>query len=111
MNWNRAVLRNAGHDIDYLAIHHYYGRREAAGDPSNLMARPLFYECFYREVEKLLRESAPDRHIKLAINEWGLDLPTKRQYSMESALYAARLMNVFERSGDIVRDERRFRSR
>lgn len=102
MNWNRVVLRTVGHDIDYLAIHHYYGRREAAGDPSNLMARPLFYERFYREVEKLLRETTPDRHTRLAINEWGLDLPTERQYSMESALYAARLMNVFERSGDVV---------
>ena len=102
MNWNRTVLRAAGQNIDYLAIHHYYGRREAAGDPLNLMARPLFFERFYREVEQMLRELAPSRNIKLAINEWGLDLPTERQYSMESALYAARLMNVFERSGEIV---------
>ncbi len=102
MNWNRTVLRAAGQNIDYLAIHHYYGRREAAGDPLNLMARPLFFERFYGEVAQMLRELAPDRHIKLAINEWGLDLPTERQYSMESALYAARLMNVFERSGEIV---------
>ena len=29
MNWNRTVLRAAGSKIDYLAIHHYYGRREA----------------------------------------------------------------------------------
>ena len=29
-------------------------------------------------------------------------LPLPRQHSMESALYAARLMNVFERSGDLV---------
>src|SRR6266542_1409289 len=28
MNWNRTVLRAAGENIDYLAIHHYYGRRE-----------------------------------------------------------------------------------
>ena len=102
MNWNRTLLSTAGQNIDYLAIHHYYGRREAAGDPLNLMARPLFFERFYREVDKLLRELTPDRHIKLAINEWGLDLPTERQYSLESALYAARLMNVFERSGDVV---------
>jgi alpha-N-arabinofuranosidase len=102
MNWNRTVLRVAGHNIDYLAIHHYYGRREAVGDPLNLMARPLFFERFYREVSKLLREVTPDRRIKLAINEWGLDLPTERQYSLESALYAARLMNVFERSGEVV---------
>jgi alpha-N-arabinofuranosidase len=40
--------------------------------------------------------------VKLAINEWGLDLENERQYSVESALYGARLMNVFERSGEIV---------
>lgn len=102
MNWNRTVLRAAGENIDYLAIHHYYGRREMAGDPLNLMARPLFLERFYGEVEQLLRELAPGGRIKLAINEWGLDLPVERQYSMESALYGARLMNVFERRGDLV---------
>ena len=102
MNWNRTVLRAAGENIDYLAIHHYYGRKEMAGDPLNLMARPLFLERFYLEVEQLLREIVPGARIKLAINEWGLDLPSVRQYSMESALYGARLMNVFERRGDLV---------
>ena len=29
MNWNRTVLRAAGENIDYLAIHHYYGRHES----------------------------------------------------------------------------------
>jgi alpha-L-arabinofuranosidase len=102
MNWNRTVLRLAGPRIDYLAIHHYYGRNEMKGDALNLMARPLFYERFYKEVAGLLREVVPGREIKLAINEWGLDLPMPRQYSMEAALYAARLMNVFERTGDLV---------
>lgn len=102
MNWNRTVLRAAGQNIDYLAIHHYYGRSEMAGDPLNLMARPLFLERFYGQVDQLLREIVPGRPIKLAINEWGLDLPVERQYSMESALYGARLMNVFERRGDVV---------
>ena len=102
MKWNRTVLRAAGASIDYLAIHHYYGRREAANDPLNLMARPLFFERFYREVAQLLRELTLDGRVKLAINEWGLDLPTERQYSMESALYGARLMNVFERMGQLV---------
>jgi alpha-N-arabinofuranosidase len=102
MNWNRTVLREAGRNIDYLAIHHYYGRRELRGDPGNLMARPLFFERFYTQVQQLLRELGLSGRIKLAINEWGLDLPSARQYSMESALYGARLMNVFERSGEIV---------
>jgi alpha-N-arabinofuranosidase len=102
MKWNRTVLREAGRNIDYLAIHHYYGRREMQGNSSNLMARPLFFERFYREVQQLLSEFALADRVKLAINEWGLDLPSERQYSMESALYGARLMNVFERSGEIV---------
>jgi alpha-N-arabinofuranosidase len=103
MEWNRTVLRNARENIDYLAIHHYYGRKEMGGDRLNLMARPLFYEGFYRTVRDLILQIAPQqRPIKLAINEWGLDLPEDQQYSMMSALYGARLLNVFERSGDIV---------
>jgi alpha-N-arabinofuranosidase len=102
MNWNRTVLREAGRNIDYLAIHHYYGRREMQGDPLNLMARPLFFERFYTRVEQLLDELGLNDRVKLAINEWGLDLPSERQYSIEAALYGARLMNVFERSGEIV---------
>jgi alpha-N-arabinofuranosidase len=102
MDWNRTVLRIAGANIDYLAIHHYYGRNEMAGDPLNLMARPLFYERFYGKVDQLIRQLVPKRSIKLAINEWGLGLPEGRLYSMESALYGARLMNVFERANDLV---------
>ncbi|HWF87286.1 MAG TPA: alpha-L-arabinofuranosidase C-terminal domain-containing protein, partial [Pyrinomonadaceae bacterium] len=102
MNWNRTVLREAGANIDYLAIHHYYGRHEMRNDPANLMARPLFYERFYREVGQLLHELGLEGRVKLAINEWGLDLPEEQQYSMDAALYAARLMNVFERSGELV---------
>jgi alpha-N-arabinofuranosidase len=68
------------------------------GDARNLMARPLYYERFYREVGTLIDEEARGRPIRLSINEWGLDLPETRQHSMEAALYGARLMQVFERS-------------
>src|SRR2546428_7173544 len=70
--------------------------------PSTLMARPLFYERFYQQLAAVLRELVPGRDVKLAINEWNTSLPVPRQHSMESALYAARLMNVFERSGELV---------
>jgi alpha-N-arabinofuranosidase len=103
MKWNRTVLSAAGENIDYLAIHHYYGRHEAGNDTSKLLARPLFFERFYQDVAKLLRELGLAGRVKLAINEWGLDLPLERQYSIEAALYGARLMNVFERSGDLVK--------
>lgn len=102
MKWNRTVLRDAGSSLDYLAIHHYYGRHEMAGDLRNLMARPLFFERFYEQMSQLIRELSPQRDIKLAINEWGLDLPLEQQYSMLSALYGARLMNVFERTNGLV---------
>jgi len=101
MNWNRIVLQTSGSHIDYLAVHHYYGSTEMQGDPLNLMAHPLFYERFYKQVQDLIHTAAPGRDIKLSINEWNTALPLPRQHSMESALYAARLMNVFERS-DIV---------
>lgn len=102
MAWNRTVLRRVGRHIDYLAIHHYYGRKPMAGDVRNLMARPLFYERFYARVAALLAAEVPDRTIRLAINEWGLDVPESLQYSMYAALYGARLMNVFERSSPLV---------
>jgi alpha-L-arabinofuranosidase len=102
MKWNRVVLGRAGRHIDYLAIHHYYGGRGAEREYENLMARPLFYERFYREVARAIAELAPGRDIKLIVNEWNTSLPVPRQHSMESALYGARLMNVFERSGNLV---------
>jgi alpha-N-arabinofuranosidase len=102
LDWNRTVLTIAGNNIDYLAVHHYYGEREMKGDIHNLSAHPLRYEGFYRQMQQMIHELVPGRDIKLAINEWNTSLPLPRQHSMESALYAARLMNVFERSGDLV---------
>jgi alpha-N-arabinofuranosidase len=102
LRWNRTVLREAGANIDYLAVHHYYGfPAEISADPLNLMARPLGYERFYGEMRRLIAELVPNRDVRLAINEWNTTLPMARQHSMESALYAARLMNVFERT-DLV---------
>jgi alpha-N-arabinofuranosidase len=101
LNWDRTVLRIAGANMDYLAIHHYYGSAEMDNDARNLMAHPLHYEPFYRQVQQLIHELAPGREIKLSINEWNTSLPLPRQHSMESALYAARLMNIFERN-DVI---------
>src|SRR4030095_11892624 len=55
MDWNRTVVSNAGSVIDYLAIHHYYGRREMQGAAANLVAHPLFYQEFYEKVAALLK--------------------------------------------------------
>jgi alpha-L-arabinofuranosidase len=102
MRWNRTVLKLAGNKIDYLAIHHYYGEGEMKGDRNNLRAHPLRYERFYPELSKAITELVPGHEIKLAINEWNTGLPLPDQHSMTSGIYAARLLNVFERSGDLV---------
>lgn len=102
VEWNRTVLKIAGRNIDYLAVHHYYGASNMKDDSNNLQAHPLHYERFYQETQRMIRQLMPGRDIKLAINEWNTTLPLPRQHSIESALYAARLMNVFERSGDLV---------
>jgi alpha-N-arabinofuranosidase len=103
LDWERTVLQTAGRNMDLLAIHHYYGIDEMKGDEHNLMAHPLAYERFYGKLDAMARELVPHHRIGLVINEWNTVLPTARQHSMESALYGARLMNVFERCGDFVR--------
>jgi alpha-L-arabinofuranosidase len=102
MAWNRTVARLATEPLDYLAVHHYYSGSDMAGDLRNLVARPLHYERWYGELDTVLREVLPGERPQLAINEWGLDLPESQQYSILAALYAARLMNVFERRSDLV---------
>ncbi len=100
--WNRIVLSQVGNQMDYLAIHHYFGGDSLQRDIHNLVARPLHFERFYEQVAAQIRELVPNHPVRLAINEWGLDLAEARQYSMDAALYGARLMNVFERSAPLV---------
>lgn len=102
LEWNRTVLTIAGKNIDYLSVHHYYGPAEMKGDANNLRARPLHYEQFYRQLQQIIRELVPGRNIKLAVNEWNTTFSLPQQHSMQSAVYAGRLMNVFERTGDVV---------
>ncbi len=61
MAWNDTVLRVARERLDYLAIHHYYSHRDMDGDLGNLMARPLYYDRLYGEIDAALRRLAPDR--------------------------------------------------
>ena len=102
MAWNRSLLSIAAKNIDYLAIHHYYGGRGLQGDPANLLAHPLSYDPFYADLRQVLRQYAPDDHIRLTVNEWNTALPMPTQHTMLSALYAARMLNGFERSGDVI---------
>ena len=103
LEWNRAVLEAIGNDIDMLAIHHYRPKPDDPPDFGSLMARPLRYERLYREIRDQIRELVPEGDVGVALNEWNTTFGIPRQHTMESALYGARLMNVFERQGDLIR--------
>ncbi len=103
LDWNRTVLEEIGGEIDMLAIHHYRPKEDDPPGFAALMARPLWYEGLYRRIRDMIREIVPGRDIGVALNEWNTTFSIPRQHTMESALYGARLMNVFERQGDLIR--------
>ena len=105
--WNASVLKSAGSLIDYLAIHDYSLVSTDANSPNpraKMMARPSEYETAYRHIAGQIRRYAPGRNIKLIVNEWNLFYSSDVIQSMEGAVYASRMMNVFERNGDIVEE-------
>ncbi len=103
--WNSAVLRIAGAEIQYLAVHDYTKVAENAAQPdprSAMMARAGAYEADYRHIGDLTHQLAPGRDIKLIVNEWNLFYDAATIQSMDGAVYASRMLNGFERDGDIV---------
>ena len=83
-----------------------------AGRPANLMARPLHYERFYGEMDaRICASCRADRRPRLAINEWGLDLPESQQYSILAALYGGAADERLRAARRSRRDERRVRPR
>lgn len=103
--WNGAVLRTAGSLIQYLAVHDYTSVAQNAKSPTprgTLMGRAGEFEANYRHMGDLIHQLAPGREIKLIVNEWNLFYDASIIQSMEGAVYASRLMNGFERDGDIV---------
>ena len=102
MNWNRELLRIAGPNIDQIAIHHYYGDAEAAGDVSKILARPAFYGEFYGELRQAIHELSPNHPITVTVNEWNVARPLSHEESMLSGVYAGLMMNQFERNGDVI---------
>jgi len=104
-DWNSTVLKIAGPVIDYLAIHDYTSLTDnavASNPRARMMGRADEFEANHRHTGELMAKLAPGRNIKLIVNEWNLFYPANVVESMEGAVYASRLMNGFEREGDIV---------
>ena len=103
--WNGTVARIAGAEIQYLAIHDYTSLSQNAkeADPrATMMARAGEFEAHYLHIGEILRQAAPSHPIRLIVNEWNLFYGSDTIQSMEGAVYASRVMNGFERDGEIV---------
>lgn len=103
--WNSAVLRIAGPEIQYLAVHDYTSASKDATLPNprnTMMAHAGEFEANYRHMGELIRQFAPRQDIRLIVNEWNLFHDAATIQSMEGAVYSSRMMNGFERDGDIV---------
>ncbi len=103
--WNSTVLQIAGPEIQYLAVHDYTSLAEngKAADPRGaMMARAGNFERNYRHIGELLQQYAQGRGIKLIVNEWNLFYGADVVQSMDGAVYASRMMNGFEREGEVV---------
>lgn len=79
------VIKECGHLIDYLSVHNYE-------DVETFDSGPDRAEKFFAEFNDLIAESKnPD--LKLYMSEWNL-----RSTDLRTGIYAAGLLNVFERT-------------
>ncbi len=112
LRWNETVLREAGDLINYLSFHLYqpsHNGWHTDNDPEALYhivcAAPLSAEQDIQRLAEFIHLAAPGKGIKVALDEWNLwpappeDAVSKHgvQYTMRDALYAAGMLNVFQR--------------
>jgi alpha-N-arabinofuranosidase len=110
--WNETVLRLAGDVMDYFSFHFYQpglGGWQETYDPEALYytvcAGPLDAEDIIQRLSRQIAEWAPDRNIRLALDEWNLWLAPppharsrhQNNYTLRDAVYTAGMLNVFHR--------------
>lgn len=103
-DWNSTVLRIAGPEINFLAIHDYTSSNENTSR-AQMLGRAAKFEAGYRHTADLIRQLAPGRNIRQIVNEWNLFYDASVIQGREGAVYASRMMNGFERSGDTVESQ------
>ncbi|MCJ7624777.1 MAG: hypothetical protein MUO76_14850 [Anaerolineaceae bacterium] len=115
--WNETILRAAGDLIDHISFHLYQPDREGWRewyDQEELhqivCAAPLDAERIIQRIAAQIKTLQPDRDIHIALDEWNIWLPPpedavsvhRLDYSMRDALYAAGMLNVFQRQCQVV---------
>jgi alpha-L-arabinofuranosidase len=69
---------------------------------AQLMMRPGRVEANSRRIAELILKLVATHTVKLLENEWNIFYPADVIESMEGAVYASRIMNDFERTGNVV---------
>ncbi|HVS73054.1 MAG TPA: alpha-L-arabinofuranosidase C-terminal domain-containing protein, partial [Phycisphaerae bacterium] len=91
-HWDAAMLDNAARDFDILSPHYYNGLLDKLDYANN----PRDFEKHLLDIGALIKKSA-NPNIKLYISEWNAQSTDWR-----TGLYAAGILNVFERNADLV---------
>ncbi|HZT42574.1 MAG TPA: alpha-L-arabinofuranosidase C-terminal domain-containing protein [Chthonomonadaceae bacterium] len=89
------VLRNAGALLDYICPHHY--------ECDDLKGK----EEDFQKLQRMIREFAPGRHIKIGVTEWnttGGNAGPRRAmlWTLSNALACSRYHNLLHRHADMV---------
>jgi len=87
--WDRTVINLAGRNFDYISTHHYE-------NPNNYATGPDRAEQFFGQLRRIIAEG-PNPKIKVFHSEWNAQSTDWR-----TGLYCGGILNVFERSGDVV---------
>jgi alpha-N-arabinofuranosidase len=110
--WNRAVLKGIGDQIDYLSFHVYQpdetGYREQYDEKElyhSLISAPYSTEDAIRRMADLIKKLVPDRQIGVALDEYNVKLPPEPgarsmhdlTYTQRDGLYVAGMLNAFHR--------------
>ncbi|MCX6899405.1 MAG: hypothetical protein NT105_11970 [Verrucomicrobia bacterium] len=98
LNWDRTVLKMVGGQIDYLAQHLYTNHSDFDG----LMAEPLRYEKFLRDLKELIKTECPGRNIRVTLNEWNLMGKGFHHWSKAAALFGAGMIHMLARQDGFV---------
>ncbi len=98
LNWDRAVLRQVGGQIDYLSQHLYTNRGEFDG----LMAEPARYEKFLCDLREMVKTECPGHNVRVTLNEWNLGNKGFHNWSKAAALFGAGMLHMLARQEGFV---------
>ncbi len=116
-HWNETVMREAGDLINSLSFHLYQPGQEGWQENYDLealyytvCAAPLSAEKDIQRLAELIKQAAPGRGIKVALDEWNVWLSPPEgsasmhgvQYTMRDALYTAGMLNAFQRQSKVL---------